>query len=183
MYIPSDPKVIEAMLSDRFVRRWIFWFPLIVGGLLFYMFSEGLVLPQEIVNSFVWLPVAIFPSIDVWGERSRFHEATRVLFSFFAYAAIYYAVLVARWSEYEKAFVGSCDSFKRHFRPLVVILYIFPSWLLLNIALPVEEKCFSLCIYESRVIQVIYMFMLSVWFGFGLASLYWWIRNFSKIHL
>ncbi|QVE15470.1 MULTISPECIES: hypothetical protein [Pseudomonas] len=182
MYIPSNPKVIQAVAEDGFVRRWSFWLPLIIATLLVYLSPEEPTSLGDTLRLLTWLPVAIFPSIDVWASRSLFPESTRVLFSFFAYASIYYAFLVAGWEKYKQTFIGEHDSPKRHLKPLVVMLYLLPPLLLFSVALPAEEKCLNLCIYESRTLQLIYTFLLSFWLGFGLASLYWWIRNFSRIH-
>ncbi|MFC3943735.1 hypothetical protein CCU68_31990 [Pseudomonas gingeri NCPPB 3146 = LMG 5327] len=182
MYIPSDPKVIQAVAEDGFVRRWAFWLPLVIAALLVYLSPDEYVSLSGALKLFTWLPVLVFPSIDVWASRSSFPENTRVLFSFFAYASIYYAVLVAGWDKYKLAFIGARNSPKRHLKPLIVALYLLPPLLLFSVALPAEEKCLNLCIHASRLLQLIYAFLLSFWLGFGLASLYWWIRNFSKIH-
>ncbi|MDO7926318.1 hypothetical protein Q6A51_05965 [Pseudomonas sp. KFB-139] len=182
MYIPSDPKTIQAVAEDGFVRRWSFWLPLVIATLLVYLGPEESTSSGGALRLFTWLPVVIFPSIDVWASRSSFPESTRVLFSFFAYVSIYYAVLVAGWEKYKLTFIGERNFPKRHLKPLIVALYLLPPLLLFSVALPAEEKCLNLCIYESRALQIIYSFLLSFWLGFGLASLYWWVRNFSRIH-
>lgn len=183
MYIPSDPKIINGIIEDRFVRRLAFWMPLIIATFLTYLAPQEAGYLNDATKLLSTLPVLIFPSIEVWADRSEFSDKTRIIFSLFAYASLYYGVLFARWDQYKQSFINDPSPLRRHLKPIIiVVLYLLPSLLLFNVALPIQENCMRMCIHESKAIQIIYAFLLSMWLGYGLATVYWSIRYFSRIH-
>jgi len=60
MYIPSDPKVIQAVAEDGFVRRWVFWLPLFMAAFLIYSGPEKYADLNDALKIFTWLPVLVF---------------------------------------------------------------------------------------------------------------------------
>lgn len=183
MYIPLSPKLYKGIAEDELVRRWSFWLPLVFISIVVVIVPVRFFSEMDTVKVLA-LPVEfVFPSMQDWVSRSSFPETTRLIFSFYGYSAFYYAVLIIRCEKYRKAFVGDISPVKRHLKPFVVILSILSAWLFFNTALPVEDKCLRLCVHESRRIQVLYGFTISIWLGYSMAMLYWWVNNFSIIHL
>ena len=183
MYIPLSPKVIKGIVEDELVRRWSFWFPLLFISIVVVIIPVRFFSEMDAVWVLASAVEFVFPSMQDWVFRSSFPETTRLIFSFFGYSAFYYAVLIIRCEKYKKAFVGDVSPVKRHLKPIIVALSILSAWLFFNTALPVEEKCLRLCVHESRAIQVLYSFSISTWLGYCVAMLYWWVTNFSIIHL
>ena len=182
MYNPLSPKMLQEIGEDDFVRQWSLWLPLAFISIIIVIVPVRFFSEMDTVKVLVSLVEFVFPSMQDWVSRSSFPETTRLIFSFFGYSAFYYAALIIRCEKYKKAFVGDISPVKRHLKPFVVALSILSAWLFFNTALPVEEKCLRLCIHESRAIQVLYGFLISLWLAYGMAMLYWWVSNFSKIH-
>lgn len=181
MYIPLSPKVIKGIAEDELVRRWSFWFPLLFISIVVVVVPVRIFSGMDTVKVLASAVELVFPSMQDWVSRSSFPETTRLIFSFFGYSAFYYAVLIIRCEKYKKAFIVS--PVKRHLKPFMVALSILSAWLFFNTALPVEEQCPRLCIHESRTMQVLYFLFISHWLGYCMAMLYWWVTNFSIIHL
>lgn len=183
MYIPSDPKIFKAIGGDRFVKSWHFWIPFFVAITIAYVVPSSIFQAVPIVEEIVLIVSSVVPSIDIWVERSYFPVTTRLLFSYYWVLIFYYAYIIATNKDYENGFLGAMNSWRRHLKPFGVLVFIVGFWFLFNAVVPVERSCFRLCIHESRAIQTVYGFIMSICSGYPLAMVYWWFKNFRRIHL
>jgi hypothetical protein len=183
MLEPSGSKIVQVPTEDRFWWRPVVWGPvLFISVVIFGGFSDG-VLSLAWVSTLVNVAASTLPSVETWSQKSFFPEATRLIFVWAWLSAAFYAVLIASWAPYRKMFLSSLVKRRRHLAVLPVVTMIGFGVLVLTVTFPEEPNCTRRCIYEFTWIQVLYSSVGSFFAGYGLAMLYWWITNFSSIHL
>jgi hypothetical protein len=182
MLKPRSSKIVQESTEDIFFQRPITWVPLLFTSVVVFGGLSADFLNLTWANALVNLAVDTLPSVEKWAERSYFPEITKLIFSLAWFFSLFYAVLISRWGPYRQKFLSSLVAKRRHLAILPVATMIGFGMFFLMVTFPEEPNCTRKCIYESPFIQVLYSTAGSMFLGYGLAMLYWWISNFSRIH-
>ncbi|KWU49682.1 hypothetical protein AWV77_17215 [Pseudomonas palleroniana] len=179
---PSTSKLVQEIADDAFYRRWMVWLPLLFTSVIvFGGYSED-ILGVQWIAEFAALAGANISSINVWAEKSSFPQATQLIFLLAWIFSFYYAFLIARWKPYRKMYVDSLTGWRRNLKALPGLVMICVGLFFFNVTFPAEPNCTKICIYESKLIQVIYSSGMSMLLGYGLALTYWCLANFSRAY-
>lgn len=185
MFIPSDKKIWEGIFTDSLIQNPKFWVPIMVAFIIGFGVSEQFLGSDSIISSIPLLLSDHVPAISKAAERSIFPNTTRFLFSYFLLVIPWFYWVIANHKKYEIHFVSvwqSGSKLIKYLRPVLLLVinafFIFSSFYL---ALPEEPTCRRLCIYESRLLQVLFGFAIAFSTSMFLAMMFWWIKNFKKL--
>ena len=186
MYLPSDPLIWEGVAADPLLRKKAFWVPLLLIGLAVWAQAEGmLTLPAW------WLSLqnglgGWIPSLADWQTRSYTPETTGLWFTLCWCVSPYYVILLCRHQAYEMQMVRKWQQagWKRHLLPLLLLGFAaFFLWLSVWGVLRDVQQGHFVCTHQSWCLQILYGFCcyLSLWTL--LAMIWFWLKNFRRIHL
>jgi hypothetical protein len=179
---PPGSSLVQVPTDDQFLWRPIAWIPLLFTSIVVFGGWSADFLKLTWANALVSGLAQTLPSIETWAEKSFFSEVTRLIFALAWLFSVYYAVLIACWVPYRTLFLRSLVNRRRHLAILPVVVMGGFGVFFLTVTFPEEPHCTRNCVYESAVIQVLYSSVGSFLTGYGLAMLYWWLSNFSRIH-
>jgi len=182
MLKPRSSKIVQEVDVELFQLP-IFWVPFVFTSIVvFGGYSESL-LSLTWVDALVRAAADTLPSLERFAAKSRFPDVTRLIFTMAWLFSLFYALLIARWTPYrDQFFLGPVVSKRPHLTGLVVALMIGGGVAFLTLIIPEESTCTRKCFYKSPAFQVFYTGAGSYLLGHGLAMLYWWLSNFTRIH-
>ena len=185
MYIPANLDMSD-LSNDKLITKPRFWLPILLAILLaLFRMGNDSAFVLTIDQWTIWLS-AYWPALADWMARSAFPAVTGWWFSLLAILCPYYVFIISCHKQYEERMVNKwlASGVKRHFYPLLLIfMACCLSALFFWLALPVEKQCRFDCVHEYPIIQTIYGLCLLLSMGFLWSMVFFWLKNFSPIHL
>lgn len=185
MYIPANLDIAE-LSNDKLITKPRFWLPILLAILLaLFRMGNDSVFVLTIDQWTIWLS-AYWPALADSMARSAFPPVTGWWFSLLAILFPYYVVIIYCHKPYEEKMVNKWLSagVKRHFYPLLLNLMVCVlSALFFWFALPVEKQCRFDCMHDFLITQIIYGLCLLFSIGYIWSMVFFWLKNFSVIHL